>query len=433
MEALFWRENLVIGLLAVGQAICFKIKRREKWFIYWSIITVVLFFVADKLNGNWQWEGMTLDSKATLFTEPGRLLIYAGIFLQIYLCYKVSAWKALYFLALCLPLQHMQFAAFKIMEATIKLLWTDEIPALCFVLLDIIVLAAFCFAVGVLFTKAKDIEIVREYRYITVIVIVLFLCMEFLNMYLYVTDPMVNYGTTLIVSKLMDIISNVVMLFMLYNFLGRKVLEVENSALFALSKQRSSQYAFTQELINTINIKSHDLKKQIRYIRANESQLGDFLDDIENTVVLYDAIVHTNNDTLDAILTEKSLVCQKADIPFTCIADGRNLGFMKPLDLYTLFANLMDNAIEASEKVTRGNRSVSLIVKQQGSFISIHQENFFLEQPVVEEGLFKTIKKDENYHGFGIKSMRQIVDKYNGSISFDIKESTFRINILLPF
>ena len=58
-------------------------------------------------------------------------------------------------------------------------------------------------------------------------------------------------------------------LYMMYNLIGWRTLQMEQQAMEAIAEQRRSQYAFSQELIDTINIKSHDLKKQLRYLKAN--------------------------------------------------------------------------------------------------------------------------------------------------------------------
>lgn len=59
-------------------------------------------------------------------------------------------------------------------------------------------------------------------------------------------------------------------------------------------------------------------------------------------------LVHTGNDALDAILSEKGLACEQGGIAFRCMADGAAVGFMAPTDIYSLFGNALDNAIEAS-------------------------------------------------------------------------------------
>ncbi len=63
------------------------------------------------------------------------------------------------------------------------------------------------------------------------------------------------------------------------------------------------------------------------------------LADVAREVDVYDAAVHTGNEALDTILTEKSLVCQREGITLTCVADGSALDFMAPADIYALFGN----------------------------------------------------------------------------------------------
>ena len=72
---------------------------------------------------------------------------------------------------------------------------------------------------------------------------------------------------------------------------------------------------------------------------------------IEKSVQIYSAIVRTGNEILDTILTEKSLICENSGIHINCVADGSLLAFMNPVDLYTLFGNALDNAIEAVRKL----------------------------------------------------------------------------------
>ncbi|MCR5102780.1 MAG: GHKL domain-containing protein [Butyrivibrio sp.] len=430
MIELFWRENILIGLLAVQLIVCHKLKKREYWQIKWLIMTVVLFLIADKLNQNWQWSGQTIVAEAMLSSIRGRIIVFLGTYIQMFLCYHLSGWNALYFLAISMSIQHIQFALYKIISEFITLMFALQMTDVQKFVLNLIIFAIYIVIVVLIFRGLSEVKIQKDQYMIVLLAVFLFICMEGISMYMYVKDPEFNYGTTLIAVKLMDVIYNIVMLCMLYNLLGKKVLEIENAALHSLAKQRSTQYAFTQELINTINIKTHDLKKQIRYFKNHENEIGDFLDDVENTVLLYDSIVHTNNDTLSAILTEKSMICHKEKIPFTCIADGTGIEFIKELDVYTLFANLMDNAIEASLEVPEGNRSISLIVKKQSGFISIVEENMYEKPPVVQDGFFKTIKDDVSNHGFGLKSMNEIVDKYNGNIKFEVNDNKFKVNIL---
>ena len=67
---------------------------------------------------------------------------------------------------------------------------------------------------------------------------------------------------------------------------------------------------------------------------------------------IYDSMLKTGNEALDVIFAEKSLLCRKNDIKLNCIIDGAKLSFMETADIYVLFGNLMDNAMEAVEKLS---------------------------------------------------------------------------------
>lgn len=117
--------------------------------------------------------------------------------------------------------------------------------------------------------------------------------------------------------------------------------------------QQKGQYQLSKETIELINHKCHDLKHQVQAIRAvkDEKERETYLEKIEKSVQIYSAIVRTGNEILDTILTEKSLICENSGIHINCVADGSLLAFMNPVDLYTLFGNALDNAIEAVRKL----------------------------------------------------------------------------------
>ena len=65
----------------------------------------------------------------------------------------------------------------------------------------------------------------------------------------------------------------------------------------------------------------------------------------------YDALFSTGNQAIDAILNEKSLYCSQRGIALNCLVDGSAVGHMEYVDIYSLVGNIMDNAIEAVEKL----------------------------------------------------------------------------------
>lgn len=103
---------------------------------------------------------------------------------------------------------------------------------------------------------------------------------------------------------------------------------------------------------------------------------------------------------------------------------------MDETDIYTLFGNAFDNAIEAVEKLPLDKRIISLSSQCKGNIFSFAIRNYFAEKLVFKDGLPLTTKNDTNYHGFGMKSIRNIVEKYNGDLKISIDNDVFNVGFL---
>lgn len=220
----------------------------------------------------------------------------------------------------------------------------------------------------------------------------------------------------------------------LFSLLSTKQLELEVAVMSQLLEEEKRQYQMSRDNIEIINLKCHDLKHQIRQLRTSGAKAnGEALREIEDAVGIYDSVARTGNDALDVILTEKSLICERAGIHLTCIADGEKIGFLSPGDIYALFGNALDNAIEAVMQLPDPEqRNVSLNVQAQGQLLSIHIENYFGGTLAFEDDLPQTNKEDKHYHGFGMKSMRMIVERYDGYLIAEAHGQIFHLNIVMP-
>lgn len=211
--------------------------------------------------------------------------------------------------------------------------------------------------------------------------------------------------------------------------------ETEYRTRQMLWEKQREQYQISKENIDIINRKCHDLKYQVAALRQeqSESRRNESLDAIENSVMIYDSSMSTGNDVLDTILTERSLGCEKEHITWTCVADGSRLGHIDPVDLYILFGNILDNAIESVRKIKDpAQRVVSLNVYTRSNMAVIQAENYYSGSIRMENGLPHTTKSDESSHGFGMRSVKSIAEKYGGSISIDTDGQIFLLSILLP-
>ncbi|MNW37609.1 Histidine kinase-, DNA gyrase B-, and HSP90-like ATPase [compost metagenome] len=136
---------------------------------------------------------------------------------------------------------------------------------------------------------------------------------------------------------------------------------------------------------------------------------------------------------MDVILYKKQLYCEKNRITMSCMADGRCLSFISPTHLYSLLSNAIENALEAVQSVSNDKkRTISISIGKEQGVIGIHVTNYFNSELTIIDHLPHTIKKDRDRHGFGIKSMRHIAERYNGTLSFQTEEDIFYLHIYFP-
>lgn len=236
--------------------------------------------------------------------------------------------------------------------------------------------------------------------------------------------------TSVIVERIYNALTCVLALQLLFSNIFQKEAQLRLAAAEQLLYTQAKQYDQVKKNIDIINIKCHDLKHQLRVWREGGMEDTVELQEIERAVDIYQAAFKTGNEVLDIILTEKSLLCEKSGIILSCIAEGRALGFLRPAELYSLFGNALDNAIEAVMLLPEEQRNIDIFVRRESSLVGIRVENPYAGQMIVKNNAVQTKKKDKNFHGFGILSMRAVVEKYGGTMTIDAAGQIFRLHIL---
>lgn len=238
------------------------------------------------------------------------------------------------------------------------------------------------------------------------------------------------------VSVLLENVYNLLccLLILLWQFgvLSRRRLEQDRDLLEKMLAQKEEQYKIRKESMELINIKHHDLKHQLGLLRKVVDEKA--LRGLEEAVSRYDTIVHTGNEALDLVLEEKVMLCQARQITFSYIADGAQLGGMETGDIYTLFGNATENAIEYLQTLSDPEkRFLHLSVKGCGGLVAIHVENYY-EGPdrAGDAALPHTTKENKSYHGFGLRSIQMTAEKYGGEMSVHAKDHLFCLDVILP-
>jgi sensor histidine kinase regulating citrate/malate metabolism len=141
-------------------------------------------------------------------------------------------------------------------------------------------------------------------------------------------------------------------------------------------------------------------------------------------------LVNTGLPSIDAILSEKVGKARKygIDIGYTIIIDG---GLeIDQHDIAVTIASALDNAIEGVVRSDDVSKVITLNMCRIGEYISILVEND-ATGPIYDD--YRTTKPDKNNHGFGMRQMREVSQKYNGSFrpSYDKNKRRFSLKIML--
>ena len=232
--------------------------------------------------------------------------------------------------------------------------------------------------------------------------------------------------------NLFSVVCCAVVLLLTSRTVEQRELQQEVEYLQHAVHQSELQYEISKDTIDLINIKCHDIRYKLGTLAAQgERMRPEAVADLQQSISIYDAKVETGNQLLDVLLTEKSLYCEQHGITFSCMADGGKLTFMDDGDLYCLFGNIIDNALEAVKAIQEQQRRViDLVVKARGGMLVIQSQNYFDGQRAFRDGLPVTTKEDQNYHGFGMRSIRMIVHKYEGELTVYSSDGIFHLNIL---
>ena len=234
-----------------------------------------------------------------------------------------------------------------------------------------------------------------------------------------------------IVIKLFTIIFSLVVLMFGRGIFSQNEKEQQINVLNQLMKQEKLQFESVKANMEVINMKCHDLKHIIHRIEGKLT--GEETDALREAIQFYDASIKTGNDIMDIVLCEKAMVCRKKGIAFTCLADGPKFAFLSAVQTYSLFGNILDNAIEAVEKLAEPeNKVITLTCHENDGQLEIEECNYFDGTIHYTDGNLSTLKDDSARHGYGTKSIRYVAEQYGGKLEIKVDGNMFFLSVLFP-
>lgn len=440
-ELAVYKIVFVIEILLMMFLFSIKIRKRNHYliraiiFILVSLVAAIVFPI--------QWEFCYTWWYSTLLFFVLFLICSLGLF---FIC--DASWQKIFLISiLSYTIQHFAHEVYSLLVHIFNLIdnpyigiYGDElfslnlkditvVLCLCIYLLSYILIYNFAFLILRKRVDSEDVKI-NNISIILISGLILFTDILFNSVVIYNSGGY-DFTNTIIVCAY-NILCCVMIIYIQLSVVKTKIIEKELQTTSYLLHQAEERFNESKQNIDLINIKCHDMKHQIREYGGKGKIPEENIKEIENIINVYDSEVKTGNKVLDLIFTQKSLLCQKKNIKLTCLADCTRLDFISEVDLYSLFGNAIDNAIEAVVKIKDPEkRSINLIVRCVCDCLSITLENYYEGKIILDnQGLPITTKENKDYHGYGIKSIQYLVDKYNGTLNISINEDVFSLYIL---
>lgn len=238
-------------------------------------------------------------------------------------------------------------------------------------------------------------------------------------------SPMLN-----IVTKILYVGFSFTILTICAGIFSQSEQEEQIGVLHQLWRQDRAQFESVKANMDVINMKCHDLKHILD--RIEDKLTGEEAASLREAIQFYDANIKTGNEVLDVVLCEKAMTCQKSGISFPCMADGEKLDFLTPVQTYTLFGNIIDNAVEAVKPLPLEERVISLSCWEEKDSLVVEESNYFSGRLELDHGLPATSKGDSSRHGFGTKSIQYIAAQYGGTMDIKVVDNMFFLTVRFP-
>ena len=423
----FWmlydRLNFPIMLLIGEILICHRFGKKDHH------ILKLLLGIVPALVVSYFWEDLfAWDEQWGIFIQASKfLVVFLCSFPAMFMAFKGDFWSYLFTGIMAYCAQHIAYQSHTIVHVL-----TGRILDRWGQMIILIMTTAFVYTLlyYVFVRKLKKNEIVKVNNHAQVVVSgVVLLITAYISFFGVIFSEWNKTPRVLLIIMVFSILSCFMAIMQELSLVHLKQNETELAILKHMLHQAKYQYRETKENIDLINIKCHDLRHQISHLRGqvNEEELAR----ITEAVDIYDASFKTGNDALDIVLMEKGLHCMQKGIRLTCMMDGSLVERMRDSDIYSLFGNALENAMQSAEGLDEERRSISISGYEYNGFAVIRIENYYDGELSFVDGLPMT-KKSTKYHGFGVKSMKIIVENYGGDIEFSLHGDIFRLDIFFP-
>ena len=243
------------------------------------------------------------------------------------------------------------------------------------------------------------------------------------------------YHILILCVSLVLLFSNISLIRMISRIMKDNEIKSENRLIKEKMDMQYKHYLSLQESQETIKKIHHDINNHmicIKKMYGNNSAASEYIEDISNQIYSCNYNFDSKNMVLDIILSEKKYICDKNKIDFLVDINFDKCNFMDMVDVCSIFSNILDNAIEACNKIKDKDKKITLKGTVINDFFVIKCINTKENDVLLSGDNIITDKKDKDLHGIGINSVKSSLKKYDGSVEFKFEEDEFTVVICIP-
>ena len=213
------------------------------------------------------------------------------------------------------------------------------------------------------------------------------------------------------------------MLLILFGFLTFK---------YRYMKQENDTLLLSEQLLEEryIDMKNHFLLLQKYEQEQQWEKLHDYLETISEELFEDSARVWSGNTIVDLILNSKKSYAESRDIKVEINTEVIAKFPLANREIVSLFGNLLDNAIEACQKMNVSEKWIDIRIHKRHDVLCIEIENSIAESPKEKNGELISDKRENRVHGYGLKNVKRIVSAHEGTYSYEIGKGWFCTSIV---
>lgn len=250
----------------------------------------------------------------------------------------------------------------------------------------------------------------------------------FLNILAHITNNMLPWIMA---------ICNILLVLVVKKIIDDTNIKAENKIIKEKVDMQYKYYLGLQESQSKVKRLYHDINNHMicmKSICENKDMADKYINSLNKEINGYKNLFNSGNVILDIILNEKKSICDKNNIEIDCDVNFSKCDFIEMVDICSIFSNILDNAIEASNKIL--DKNIKKYINIRGTIVKkyfiVKCENNKTNIVVIKKNKFITDKKDKDLHGLGLESIKQSVEKYSGNLEVEDLDNRFIVKLYIP-